>query len=173
MPAPIPSDLPTIAQTVERRLLTYRSPITGTTAAGDISNIYWVEPGEEPDPGQTGERDIILVELEDDTSGTVVGAGRFATIDSGLEIYLRSQRVTDKRSTRRSWFIAHRNLINGLLDAMMGFFPEDQFGNALTVQGLVLEGNTTPRRTRPSETWGHTIGTYRFRYIPRISQVVG
>ena len=162
----IGTDLTIIAQAVEQELLT-------AAVAGDISNIYWIEQGEEPPPGQTGQRDILLAQRPDETAGTsIVGAGRFTEVYAGLDVYLRSTLALDRRSTRRDWFIAHRALINGVMNALMGFFPEDAASNALTIEGFILDRNAAPVRDRSAETWGYTVGTYRFHYVPSIDHTV-
>ncbi len=180
MPGLIPSDLPTIMQAVETQLTSYVSPITGTVVCGSVSNIYWVFKGEEPAPGTTGQRDIILSE-HGDTFTNIQGAGRLTEIRSGIDIYLRMTQVLDPRSTRRQWMIDNRVLMNGLMDAMMGFFPVDANNNALTIEGFVLggpmdaAGNDDPKtvmdvtRTKAT-TWGQVVGSWYFHYIPNITK---
>lgn len=164
----IPSDLPTIAQAVEQKLLSFGN-------AGDITNIYWVEEGQLPPPVQTGQRDILLYELPDDFEGsessTVVGSGRGAAIRSGLNVAIRTSRALDNSGTRKQWFINHRPMINSLLDALMDFFPEDGQHNALTVEGFVATKNTTPERMRDTTTWGYSVASFKFHYLPSITGV--
>jgi hypothetical protein len=168
MPALIPSSLPVILQTVEQQLLNYVSPITGNPVAGDISNIYWIFPEEEPPPGTTGQRDILFA-VHPDKATNVQGAGRFTELASGFDVYLRSTLAADRRGTRRDFMIAHRLLIDALMDSIMGFFPVDGSSNALTIEGLVINENARPSKTRAVETWGMTIGSYKFHYIPNIN----
>lgn len=172
MPTLLQTNLPEIMQQVETQLTTYISPITNATVCGSISNIYWVFTGQEPVPGTTGQRDLLLIERPDDTDGTVVGAGRFAWISSGLDINLRTTRAVDRRATEKQWMINQALLVNGLMDAMMGFFPVDANQNAYTIEGFVLDANAAPVPNRESLTWGETIGTYRFHYTPRINTAI-
>lgn len=173
LPQLVPTNLPTIMQAVEQQMLNFNSPITGNTIAGDISNIYWVEVGQEPDPAQTGQRDILL-QMLGDVPINVQGDGRRTLNASGLTIYLRTTLASDRRGTRRDWMIAHRSLVDALMSAMMGFFPVDVNNNALTNEGFVLggpeggeEGNETPKRVKGDDKtkWGETVGTYRFHYL--------
>jgi hypothetical protein len=181
-PSLIPTNLTIIMQAVEQQLLGYVSPVTGNAIVGDISNVYWVEVGDEPPPAQTGQRDILLAMLPD-VPTNVQGAMRFTEIKSGLTIYLRSTLAADRRGTKRDWMIAHRLLVDAMMDAMMDFFPVDANENALTIEGFVIgdegeggEGNAAPTRAKVAPgneskktTWGQTVGTYRFHYIPNIT----
>lgn len=169
MPALIASSLPVIAQAVEQQLLAYTSTLTTAPVVGDISNIYWVLPGEEPPPGRTGQRDVLLVFLPD-FAENVEGDGIFARLRSGMDLNLRSTLALDRAGTKKDFQIAHRLLVNGLLDAMFDFFPVDGSGNALTIYGFVLDTNTSPRKSDAALTWGETISTYRFDYIPNIAR---
>ncbi len=177
MPGLIPSDLPTIMQSVEQQLLNYVSTITSSAVIGSIQNVFWVFQGEEPPPGQIGQRDILLAEREDVTTN-VQGAGRFTEIYSGLSIHLRSSQASDYRGTKKDWMIAHRRLVNALMDSMMDFFPVDADNNALTIEGFVLggpmngNGNATPAQIKDTKKWGQTVGIYRFHYIPNIDLAV-
>lgn len=178
MPSLIPSDLPTIMQAVEQQLLTYVSPITEATVVGDISNVYWVFKGEEPPPGETGQRDILLAEHGDEFTN-IQGAGRLTEIKSGLDIYLRMTLASDRKGTHKQYMIKQRQLVNALMDAMMGFFPVDEEDNALTIEGFCLggamnaAGNNDPRtvmdvtRTKAT-TWGQLVSSFSFHYVPNI-----
>lgn len=171
MPTLIQTNLPTILQAVEQQLLNYYSQITSSTVVHDLTNIYWIFPEEEPIPSQTGQRDVLLA-LHPDKLVNIEGDGRFAKILSGFDVYLRSSNASDRRSTKRDWMIAHRTLIDALNDALMGFFPEDDGGDALTIEGLVLDTNATPAKNRDSKTWGQTVGTYKFHYLPKLDTTV-
>ncbi len=170
MPAPIGSNLTVIAQAMEQRLLTWTSALFTTPLAGDISNIYWIEQGDEPLPNTTGQRDILIAQHLDDTMNTsIIGASIFTEIDSAIDVYLRTTYESDRVSTRRDFLIAHRLIVDQMMDALMGFFPEDANGNALTIYGLRFRQNATPTRMRDSLTWGETVGTYDLRYLPNVS----
>lgn len=169
MPAPIATNLPAIMAAVEQRLLTFTSVITGAPACQDLSNIYWVFRGQEPVPGTTGQQDVLLIEHPDDTQENPVGAGRLTWIASGLDVNLRSTLASDPRSTYKAFKTAHRLLVDGLLDALMGFFPQDGQQNALTIYGLVPTTNTAPDKQRESLTWGESICSFKFHYLPQIN----
>lgn len=172
MPVPIGTNLPTIMQAVEQQLLTFTSAITTAPPAGNISNIYWIFDGDEPPPAQTGQRDFLLSERTDDTRGNVQGAGRFTWIYSGLDIYLRSSYAVDMRGTRKQWLIDNRAKVEGVMDALMGFFPVDSNQNGLTIEGFVLDTNAKPVKNGSSANWGEVVGTYRFHYLPKIDKAV-
>lgn len=172
MASPIGTNLTIIAQAMEQRLLTWTSALFPTPIIGDISNIYWIMDGEEVMP-VTGQRDILIAEHADDMMGTsIVGASIFTEIDTAVDVYLRSTYEADRVSTRRDFLIAHRLIVDQILDALMGFFPEDASENALTIYGLRLRANATPMRNREPATWGHTVGTYDLRYLPNVSTAV-
>jgi len=149
-------------------LTTFVSSITGLKVCGDISNVYWVFKGDEPPPGTTGQRDVLLIE-RDDVPNNIQGDGRFCQIESGMDINLRTSKALDRRGTQMVWLTDQANLVNGLMDAMMGFFPIDADQNAYTIEGFVLDTNASPVKDRDSKTWGGTVGTYRFHYVPNIN----
>ncbi len=165
------TSLPVILQEVEFQLQTYQSAITADSVVGDVSNIYWVFKGDEPPPATTGQRDILFA-LHKDKLVNVEGDGRFAMMFSGFDVYLRSSYAVDPRSTRKQWFIDNRLRVDALMDALMGFFPTDQNGFALTIEGLVLDENASPEKERDSKTWGITVGTYVFHYQPNIDPFI-
>lgn len=169
MPAPIGTSLPVIAQVVEQQLLTFESVITSAAVCGDISNIYWVEDGEQPTPGRTGQRDVLLIERPD-IAENIIGDGRFAMMSSGMDLALRSTVALDPSGNKKTFLIAHRLLIDALLDAMMGFFPVDDDNNALTIEGFILDGNAAPVKRSDSLTWGYTLSSYKFHYLPNINR---
>ncbi len=165
----IPTDLPTIALAVEQALL-------AAGDIGDLSNVYWVTEGEEPPPGRTGQRDVLLYQMDDDFEGsessTVVGSGRGAAIRSGMRVAVRTSLASDSGGTRKDWFIAHEPFITGLTDTLMVFFPEDVDGNALTIEGFIPTRTNSPDKLRDVETWGYSVASYKFHYIPDVSSVV-
>ena len=167
---PINTNLPTIAQAVEQQLLTYQSPLMSKPIVGDVSNIYWVFPGDTPDqvPGRTGQRDVLLIFIPD-VSVNVQGDGIFAMLASGMEINIRTTLASDRSGTRKDFLIAHAAFKDGLMDAMSDFFPTDTSGNALTCEGFVIDTNTATDPTRNTLTWGYTISKYRFHYRPNVS----
>lgn len=169
MPAPIATNLPTVMQAVETQLLTYVTA-DGVPVCADLSNIYWVMAGEAPpQPGTTGQRDVLLVERTEATDGSVQGGGRIgAWMHTGLDVYLRSSYAADRVNTRKQWLITHADLVDGIKDALMGFFPEDANHNALTIEGFILDTNAAPVRDRSAELWGYSIATYRFHLVPNI-----
>ncbi len=171
MPTVIQTDLPTILQAVEQQLLTFTSALTADPVVGSITNIYWVMPGQEPKPGTTGQRDILLA-LHKDTLINVQGEGRFARILSGFDCYFRTSNISDRFATRKDWFIANRTAYNSVMDALMGFFPVDGSENALTIEGLVLDETTSPSKVKDTETWGQVIGSYQFHYQPRVDVMI-
>jgi len=153
-------------QAVEQQLLNFVT-VTTETVVGDISNIYWVFSNEEPAPGTTGQRDILLIERTDNfEDGMIQGQGRFGWIYSGLDINLRSSYAADKRATKKDWMIRQADLVDGLRDALMGFFPVDSGNNAYTIEGFVIDQHAEPQAQREVATWGETIATYRFHYCP-------
>lgn len=164
----IASDIPTIARAVEQALL-------AAANVGDLSNIYWIEDGQMPPPGITGQRDVILTELDDDFAGsqssTVVGSGRGCAIKSGLRVALRTSLALDRHSTRRQWAIEHQPLINAITNTLTIFFPVDVDGNALTIEGFCPIVNKGSDRLRDTETWGQTIAEFHFHYVPSFSSV--
>lgn len=162
------TDLPTILQQVEQQLLSYVSPVTGKAVAGDISNIYWIFPEEEPDPGTTGQRDLIFAIHEDEPINRE-GDGRFAKYKSGFDVYLRTSLVSDRPKTKRDWLLNHRPQVNAMIDSLDGFFPQDMNGNAYTIEGLVLKKNAKPEKQRDSQSWGKTIASFEFHYLPNIN----
>lgn len=162
------TDLPTIMQQVETQLLNFVPESTNTPVIGDISNVYWVFSDEAPPPGQTGERDILLVERNDEFTN-VQGAGRFTEIYAGLDIYLRSSYAVDRHFTQKQWKIKNRQMMNAMMDALMGYFPVDDSSNAYTIEGFVIDGNARTVRNRETETWGEQVGTYRFHYLPNVN----
>lgn len=168
MPSLLPTNLPSIFGQVQTQLTTFVSAITSTAVCGDVSNIYWVFEGEEPPPGTTGQRDVLLIQRKDLTEN-VQGDGRFCMIASGMDINLRTTRALDRRGTQQDWMTNQGTLINGLMDAMMGYFPVDTDQNAYTIEGFVMDFNAEPVKNRESKTWGETVGTYRFHYIPAIN----
>lgn len=163
------TNLTTIMLAAEQMLLGFVT-VTGSPVCGDISNIYWLMSGDTPvKPGTTGQRDVLLVERNDDTRGNFRGGGRIGTmLYSGLDVYLRSSYAVDRMRTRKQWLIAHATLIDGLKDALYGFFPTDSAGNALTVEGFIPDLAAAPVKARDAELWGYTIATYRFHYLPNI-----
>ncbi len=169
MPTVIPSDLPTIALAVEQELL-------ANGDIGDLSNVYWVSDGEEPPPGRTGQRDVLLYQMDDSFDGsessTVVGSGRGAAILSGMRIAVRTSLAADRGGTRKDWFIDHEPFVTSLINTLMVFFPEDVNGNALTIEGFVPTRNTTPDKQRDVLTWGYTVASFKFHYTPSVSSVV-
>lgn len=169
MPVILQTDLPTIcAQAVVPWLTTYISPVTNAPVCGDPSNIYFVFAGEEPECGKTGQRDVLLIERKDELVN-VQGEGRFAKIHAALDVNLRSTYAADRPGTKQDFLLAHRTMVNALMDALMGFFPEDADQNAYTIEGFVLDSNAAPIKNRDAATWGETVGTYRFHYLPRIN----
>jgi hypothetical protein len=164
MPSLIPSSLPTILQVVEQQLLT-------SGVVGDISNIYWIFPEEEPKPGATGQRDLLFA-IHEEKPVNVEGDGVYSLISSGFDVYLRSTLAADRLGTRRDFMIAHRAIVEGVMNALMDFFPEDVSRNALTNYGIVLDSNAKPTKSRSVATWGETIGTYRLHFLPNISYAV-
>ncbi len=167
MPSLLQTNLPEIMQAVEAQLLSFIPIDTNVANVGSVSNIYWVFGGDEPPPGLTGQRDILLVE-RDDKPTNIVGEGRFAEMYAGLDINLRTSLASDRNSTWKDWMIKHAQLRDALLDAMMGFFPVDADQNAYTIEGFVLDTNSTPLKGDPG-TWGRTVGTYRFHYLPSVN----
>jgi len=168
MPSVIATDMPTIALAVEQQLLTFTSAITGIPVCGDISNIYWVDQRSVPEPVTTGKRDVLL-EFMDDQAVNVEGDGRFAKLRSGMRLWLRTSLASDRRGTRKDWFTDNRTKVNGLLDAMMGFFPVDAQQNALTIDGFVITQNDAPLSNRDPSIWGYCISSYVFHYLPKIN----
>ena len=169
MPSLIVTDVSTIAAAVETALL-------AASNVGDISNIYWVEEGSTPPPGITGQRDIILYQVDDDFEGsessTVVGSGRGAAIKAGLRIAVRNTLALDRTATRKDWFIANDKLVTSLLDTLMEFFPVDANQNALTIEGFVPTNVTAPSKDRDAMTWGQEIAAFKFHYLPGVGSVI-
>ncbi len=169
MPTIIGTQLPTIALAVEQALL-------GSVNAGDISNIYWVEENSEPPPGRTGQRDVILYQMDDSFEGsessTVVGSGRGCAILSGMRVAVRTSLASDRGGSRKDWFIDHEPFITALQDTLIDFFPEDADGNALTIEGFVPTRSVTPAKARDVVTWGQTVCSFKFNYVPTLSSIV-
>jgi hypothetical protein len=170
MPILLPTDLPTIMEVVITQLTTFTSTLTTKPPLGDPSNAYCILD-EEPPPGRTGQRDVLIASLPDKAE-TIQGTGRDCRIYSGLQIFLRSQLALDPAGTRLQWLLGNRTMVNGIMDALMGFFPVDSGQNAYTIEGFVLDANERPAKSRATTNWGECIGTYRFHYLPKIDKTV-
>src|SRR5437870_11963623 len=112
---------------------------------GDVTNIYWVEQGQEPIPGQTGQRDV-LFQFHKMERVNFQGDGRFALWKTGLDVWLRLSLALDRTAMRRDWTIKEMSLVDGINDALDGFFPMDTDNNGLTLEGFVPAENSEPKR---------------------------
>ncbi len=131
--------------------------------------------GNEPPPGQTGQRDVILSEMDDDFAGsqssTVVGSGKGCAIKSGLRVGLRTSLASDPVGTRRQWAIVHQPLITALMDTLTEFFPVDADENAMTIEGFIPTVAKASDRNKDVTTWGQTLAVFEFHYTPLFSSV--
>jgi len=168
MPSLLQTDLPSIMKTVEVQLLNFVPQSTNKAVIGDISNVYWVYKGQQPPPGRTGQRDILLIALEEKMVN-VQGDGRFCMVYSGIDINLRTTTELDRGGTEKQWMIRQWSMVNALMDAMMDFFPVDSDENAYTVESFVLDTNADPEKRGDSATWGEMVGRYHFHYLPNIN----
>jgi hypothetical protein len=106
--------------------------------------------------------------LADSKPVNVEGDGRFSLYHTTVSVYLRSSFAADRRGTYKDWMTSHLLLVSALMDALMGFFPENTNGDALTNYGLILDDEVSPKKVGETATWGSSVGVYRFAFIPKI-----
>jgi hypothetical protein len=175
MPGLIGANLGIIAQAVEQQLLTCvvlaGTALTGNTVVGDVSNIYWIRDGEQPKPGITGQRDILFA-FHGSMPVNFQGDGRNTLSLTGMDVWLRMTLAADRPATRKDWTILETNLVDGVSDALNGFFPVDGRNNALTCEGFVPVDNSEPRKNVDTATWGEIVASYQFHVYPQLTSGV-
>lgn len=146
-----------------------------TSGALDVANpIYWLMDGNDPPANATGKRDVLfcvtnqLVPNQPHIGGGRIGL-RFQLL---IEVRLRTILLLDKTGTDKDRLIDHWNQEVSIISALDRFFPTDtgdNTGNALTIEGLMLDLTVPPRPAKDLVKWGGSCGYYRCTYLAAIS----
>lgn len=156
-----------ILQAMENRLIA-----AGVVATADP--IYWIKDGDEPIAKPSGKRDILFCvsrKVVNDLSQ--IGGGRMGfRFELFVEVRLRTIQVLDRVNTSKDMLVEHWGIEDTIIDALLRFFPTDtgdNTGNAMTIQGLMLDSTIPPHPDRTTPKWGESIGTWRVHYLPKLA----
>lgn len=135
--------------------------------------IYWLIEGQDPVAKPTGRRDILLLtptELVDKPKQK--GGGKIGLrLELLIEVHLRTAGMLDRVNTWKDWDIDHRTAKETLLQALENFDPVDDAGNSLTIENLRIDTTIQPHKSRLTERWGDSVGTWRCHYLPDLTGV--